>query len=121
MLAQSKPYREHPEIKHVWYDEWCMPQGKERTPPEVADFQRMLKQINFLYLGARVLILLDLSYLSRFWTQFEAWLSMQQPTSVGLRRAIGAERREPSVLTVISVRPAPAAAVSSALLRGECR
>ena len=37
----------------------------------------MLKKVNWLYLGCSVLVLLDLSYLSRFWTQFEAWLSFQ--------------------------------------------
>ena len=42
-----------------------------------------------LYLGTTVLILLDLSYVSRFWTQFEAWLSMQFATPDGLKAAIG--------------------------------
>ena len=37
----------------------------------------MLLNVNYLYLSMPVLILLDLSYQSRFWTQFEAWLSMQ--------------------------------------------
>ena len=32
---------------------------------------------NMLFLGTTVLILYDLSYASRFWTQFEAWLGMQ--------------------------------------------
>ena len=43
-----------------------MPQG-ERTPAEKVDFQHMLSNINLLYLGCHVLVLLDLSYLSRFW------------------------------------------------------
>lgn len=38
---------------------------------------RVLRTVNLLYLGTRVLVLADISYLSRFWTQFEAWLSMQ--------------------------------------------
>ena len=42
-----------------------------------------------LYLGTKVLILLDLSYVSRFWTQCEAWLSMQFATPNGLKSAIG--------------------------------
>ena len=46
----------------------CLPQGA-RTADELADFKRMLKEVNLLYLGTSVLILLDLSYLSRFWTQ----------------------------------------------------
>ena len=31
-----------------------------------------------------MLLLADRTYLSRFWTQFEAWLSMQQATARGL-------------------------------------
>ena len=45
-----------------------MPQGK-RTPAEKVDFQHMLSHINLLYLGCSVLVLLDLSYLSRFWVR----------------------------------------------------
>ena len=44
-----------------------------------------------LYLGTTVLILFDLSYLSRFWTQFEAWLSMQFATPNGLKSAVGTQ------------------------------
>ena len=51
-------------------------------------------QVNMLYLGTQVLILLDLSYVSRFWTQFEAWLSMQFATPKGLRSAVGNTRNE---------------------------
>ena len=53
----------------------------------------MLPSINLLYLGCTVLILMDLSYLSRFWTQFEAWLSMQTATTGGLRAAPEDKRR----------------------------
>ena len=45
-----------------------MPQGK-RTEAEKVAFGRMLNNINLLFLGASVLILLDMSYSSRFWTQ----------------------------------------------------
>lgn len=65
---------ENPRVKWVWYDEWCMPQGKNKTPDEKAEFKTMLANINMLYLSTRVLILYDLSYNSRFWTQFEAWV-----------------------------------------------
>ena len=43
-----------------------MPQGN-RLVEEVIEFNHMLKHANLLYLGTRVLILLDLSYVSRFW------------------------------------------------------
>ena len=80
-------------IKFVWYDFWCMPQGRDRTPAEKIEFSWMLKHVNFIYLGMRVLILLDLSYLSRFWTQFEAWLSMQVATTDGLAPASDRQQR----------------------------
>merc|ERR1712050_341630 len=69
-----------------------MPQG-ERTPKDQRLFKETLPHINLLYLTTSVLILLDLSYLSRFWTQFEAWLSMQVPFADGLRPAQKSERR----------------------------
>ena len=47
-----------------------MPQG-ERTVPEADDFKRMLLHVNLLYLGATVYVIADMSYASRFWTQFE--------------------------------------------------
>ena len=50
-------------------------------------------QVNLLYLGLRVLALIDISYLSRFWTQFEAWLSMQEGSPDGLRPAPVSRRR----------------------------
>ena len=45
-----------------------MPQGK-RTEAEKVAFGRMLNNINLLFLGASIFILLDMSYSSRFWTQ----------------------------------------------------
>ena len=41
-----------------------MPQG-DRTPEESEAFGRMLANINLLFLGSSVLILLDMSYSSR--------------------------------------------------------
>lgn len=43
-----------------------MPQGN-KTQSEKEEFGQMLPNINMLYLGTQVLILLDLSYMSRFW------------------------------------------------------
>ena len=60
---------------------------------DAADFSRMLTSVNILYLGARVLILCDLAYQSRFWTQFECWLSMQRAGRTGLEPAPQVERR----------------------------
>jgi hypothetical protein len=87
----------HPDIKWVWFDYSSMPQKVDgvdtRTPEDKAEFQLMLAAIADLYLTARVLILLDGSYASRFWTLTEAWCSMQTVTSDGLRPAKEAERR----------------------------
>jgi len=83
---------ENVNIAFVWFDFWCMPQGK-RTGPERVQFMHMLKNVNLLYLGTSVLILLELSYISRFWTQFEAWLAMQKIGDKGLEPASAEERR----------------------------
>ena len=83
-------------LKHVWFDAWCMPQGK-RSPEDEAGFRAMLANVNLLYLGMSVLILLDLSYLSRFWTQLEAWLAMQDTTLGGLKSAVGTARERHTI------------------------
>ena len=93
-LKAIKAYLEaHPDIEWVWFDYSSMPQGDDRTPKEKAEFDLMLAAIADLYLTARVLILLDGSYASRFWTLTEAWCSMQTVTPEGLRPATEAECR----------------------------
>ena len=51
---------------------------------EQSTFSWQLKHSNLLYLAGTVLVLLDLSYQSRFWTQLELWLSLQEGTPGGL-------------------------------------
>ena len=70
-----------------------MPQGKAKSAIEKQEIRVMLPNINLLYLGCSVLILLDLSYLSRFWTQFEAYLSLRRATVRGLTDASPEQRR----------------------------
>ena len=70
----------HPEIKLVWFDAWCLAQGKNKTVDEDAEFKAMLREVNLLYLGGSVLILLELSYLSRFWVCARLWLAFQLPS-----------------------------------------
>jgi len=77
----------HPEIDSVWFDFSSMPQGKNKTQSEKAEFKEMLPNINLLYLTCSVLILMDRSYMNRFWTQFEAYLSMRAISSQGLTNA----------------------------------
>jgi hypothetical protein len=43
-----------------------VPHG-ERTPQQQELFSLMLENMYLLFLGASVLILLDMSYMSRFW------------------------------------------------------
>lgn len=69
------------DVEGVWYDFWSMPQDERtpeqrrshapdtRTPEELNMFKRMLPNVNLLYLGCSVLILMDISYLSRFWVR----------------------------------------------------
>ena len=84
-LAKIKEHlRAHPTVEWVWFDYWCMPQGKHKTATDKILFKHMLSNVNWLYLGCSVLVLIDLSYLSRFWTQFEAWLSLQVVSAKGL-------------------------------------
>ena len=92
-LATLKRYlADHPKIKYVWFDYSCMPQ-QPRLPEEDEEFSAMLSGINVIYLGMKVLILLDMSYMSRFWTQAEAWMSMQDASDLGLATASEAKRR----------------------------
>uniref|UniRef100_A0A7S2D976 Uncharacterized protein n=1 Tax=Haptolina brevifila TaxID=156173 RepID=A0A7S2D976_9EUKA len=71
-------------IKLVHYDYWCFPQGK-RTELEAQDFMWQLSNVNALFLGLSVFILLDSAYQSRFWTLFEAWLAFQEAGPQGLQ------------------------------------
>jgi hypothetical protein len=89
LAALQAHLRADPEVQYVWFDYACMPQRSsgcppdkdDRTPAEKAEFDLMLSAIADLYLTAKVLILLDTMYRTRFWTTMEGWCSMQQVTS----------------------------------------
>jgi len=98
LQAMQEYLNEQPNIEWVWFDYSCMPQWGEaeedgRTESEQAEFDVMLAAIGDLYLTAHVLILLDNSYCSRFWTLFEAYFAMMKATPNGVRPAPDAERR----------------------------
>ena len=101
LAAIQEHLRAHPEIQYVWFDYACMPQRSsgcpqdqdDRTPAEKAEFDHMLKAIADLYLTAKVLILLDKMYLTRFWTTMEGWCAMQKVTPQGVRPARQGESR----------------------------
>jgi len=98
LRTMKEHLRQHPTIQYVWYDFCCMPQrgsadADGRTPTEAEEFRHMLSAIADLYLTCHVLILLDGSYKSRFWTLMEAWCAMMTATAAGVRTACEAERR----------------------------
>merc|ERR1711879_752015 len=66
----------HSEIKRVWID-WCSLPQKERSKQEHLTFQEGLRNLTMVPLSATVVILLSESYLARFWTQYEAFMSFQ--------------------------------------------
>ncbi|CAK0904753.1 unnamed protein product [Prorocentrum cordatum] len=61
----------------------------------------MLSEVNMLYLGCRVVILLDMTYVSRFWTMYEAWLSQMKPTSTGLKPALISDASRCDVVPIL--------------------
>ena len=83
----------HPDVKYIFYDWSCFWQRDGRTPEQTEEFKRQLSAHNMLFIGTSILILLDSSYMSRFWTQFEAWLAFQKPTADGLVSAPADEGR----------------------------
>ena len=58
----------------VWIDAQCMPQDRpegSRSAEDTESFKTMLGNVNMLFLGTSVLVLLDLSYVSRFWVSVD--------------------------------------------------
>lgn len=84
--------QQNPQIRLVWCDFCCLPQGR-RTDAESALFSKALEHVNLLYLSLDVLLMVDNSFSSRFWTMFESWLAMQSCSSSGLSTAVGDEVR----------------------------
>ena len=83
--------RANPAIEFIWYDYSCMAQrdaSGHRSASDEAEFSLMLAAIADLYLTSNVLILLDNTYMTRFWTLMEAWCAMMTATSGGVKRGI---------------------------------
>jgi len=76
-----------PRIKWLWVDFCCLPQGKHLSMDEQRLVGETLNVINHLFLSMSVLVIFDFQYVGRFWTSYEAWLSMQQASSDGLSPA----------------------------------
>ena len=66
------------------------------------EFKVMLPNINLLFMSCQVLILMDRSYSSRFWTLFEAYLSMRVVTESGLANALDYEGESRTTIVLIS-------------------
>ena len=85
LQALQAHLKAHQTLKYVFVDYMCLAQGSERTPREKADFKMTLPNINLLYLGASVLVVMfDKTYMERFWPQFEAWLAFMRGDKKGL-------------------------------------
>ena len=67
----------------------CPPDKDEddRTSAEEAEFDLMLRAIADLYLTAKVLILLDTMYRTRFWMTMEGGCAIQKVSLQGVRPA----------------------------------
>ena len=70
-----------------------LPQIRAPAPPELARHRLPPLTSPELTSSLKVLILLDRTYLGRFWTQFEGWLSMQRASPDGLVSADESARR----------------------------
>ena len=106
-LALIRDYlRAHPEVRYVWCDVLCLQQG-QCTPEEKAAFKlRMLPNVNMVYLGASVLVLLDELYLSRFWCLFECWLAFSAATAEHGLVTASPERRRATITCLDASAPA---------------
>ena len=78
---------QHKWAKFIWFDFGCLPQKLKTTDNQVLQdlnvlellyFRKALSVVNLLYLHARVLILLDAQYSSRFWCLYEAFLATHE-------------------------------------------
>ena len=126
--AQLRALREyliaHPDIKLVFYDYSCVPnrgsatslaKGKALQAAERVAVDFALLNIHLLFLGCSVLVLADQAFLSRFWPQYELWLSLKCGNSGGLSRATKDRQRA----TVVCVHEALAEEDAAAdLLQG---
>ena len=90
---------EHPEGQYVFYDYSCTPQRllssvavssgvhghwATRTTCEQREFDLVLNNVLSVYLGFKVLILMDDLASVRFWPQLETFLALQSATRRGL-------------------------------------
>ena len=71
-------------VRGVWMDYLCVPQG-EKDEHEQDFFNFTLTNIKMLYLSGKVAIFLDIQYMGRFWTQYEAFLALHKGTPEGIK------------------------------------
>jgi len=96
---------QHQWAKFIWFDFGCLPQKLKNADNQVLQdlniaelffFKKSLSLVNLLYLHARVLILLDAQYSSRFWCLYEAFLATHEfdGTTLVPQKVRGFERLE---------------------------
>ena len=83
--AQFKAIREHllehPEVEYVWYDSACLPSGTDLDEDEQTIQTRCRQSACLPFLCMGCLLLVDGSYCTRFWTQYEVrCLNLPPPT-----------------------------------------
>ena len=78
--------------------------AEERT---FASHTSQLHNVNLLYLGLSVHILCDASYISRFWTCMEAWLSMQMPSNDGLLPVTDPSKLRCTITCILNAKSSP--------------
>ena len=101
LAAIQRHLERHPEIELVWYDHSCLPSDntiqdyeshESLVAPKLPGNQRIelrrmrdaMRECACLpFLCASCLLLVDGGYCARFWTQLEAWLSLQRATPAG--------------------------------------
>ena len=81
----------YPEIEHVWYDHACLPPSDDADADADA-VGRMRRCACLPFLCGSCLLLVDGGYCARFWTQYEAWLSLQKASAAGIVDARTRER-----------------------------
>ena len=97
--------RQRWDIEYVWIDWCCLPQGA-RNDEEVRKFEAGLFSVNLIYLSCTVLKIVNYQYMSRFWPQFEAWLSFQS-VKPGGRFEPDVDASEASPHSLVTLRKIP--------------
>uniref|UniRef100_A0A7S4VDW4 Heterokaryon incompatibility domain-containing protein n=1 Tax=Alexandrium monilatum TaxID=311494 RepID=A0A7S4VDW4_9DINO len=91
--ALAAHLREHTDVDFVWMDYPCLPQNTKVYARDVFErsyYKDMLTSgVNIIYLGAKVLSLVNSTYTRRFWPQFEYILANRAISERGFEPSFG--------------------------------